>query len=519
MKKSYLMAVDMGVSFVKVGIYDTRAKCMHSVSEKVPNTQPKAGVFMQKADDYLQIVLNLIKRCVQGSSILGKHIECIGFSAAMGGAMGIDRDFNVAADWSIVSDQRFNPYVFEMLDKEKRLLIGKSGTNFPVYGAKILWWKHKFPQLHKKVFKYIFLCAYIAGKLANIDAQDAFIDRSHLQWTALADISAGSFSEELCQSFKIDQKLLPRVVDSYQIIGKLDKKMAALCALKEGIPLIAGAGDKPAGTVGAGLLSKGLLIDESASFAALSLCTDKFVPDQKCHTLETLMSPIRGLYLPSIFINGSGITHQWFKDTFCREEEKAAQKRSIPVFKMLDQQAEKINPGSDKLLAIGLLAGRGYPFDPNIKGMWINYDWSHNKAHFWRSLLESFAYEYASALKIMKENYPDIRFDEIRVIGGAARSDLWNQIKCDVSGIPYVRLNRDDLTLLGDAILAGHAVGIYPDLKKISSSFFEKVKRYEPDEAKHAYYKKFVNVYEDLFGKIRGIYTELKKIPFYDKDR
>ena len=46
-------------------------------------------------------------------------------------------------------------------------------------------------------------------------------------------------------------------------------------------------------------------------------------------------------------------------------------------------------------IAIGLLGGRSYPSDPSIRGMWLGHSWFHRKEHFYRALLESFAYEYA----------------------------------------------------------------------------------------------------------------------------
>ena len=95
--------------------------------------------------------------------------------------------------------------------------------------------------------------------------------------------------------------------------------------------------------------------------------------------------------------------------------------------------------------------------------MWLGQSWFHRKEHFYRALLESLAYEYATALDVMRENYPEVSFDEIRVIGGGARSDLWNQIKADVMGIRYVRLARDDYAMLGDILLAGSVVGIFAD--------------------------------------------------------
>ena len=72
--------------------------------------------------------------------------------------------------------------------------------------------------------------------------------------------------------------MLPRIVDSNTVVARLSEEAADACGLRQGTPLVAGAGDKPAGAFGAGLVSPGLLIDESASFGALSLCVDNTSP-------------------------------------------------------------------------------------------------------------------------------------------------------------------------------------------------------------------------------------------------
>lgn len=512
-EKKTLMAVDMGVSFIKVGIYDLVGKCISLSIEKVPGEYPSPGVFIQKADQYLKLVLKAIKESILKFTPGTPDIQAICFSAAMGGALGVDENWDITADWSIISDTRFNSYALEMLNKSSIDLLKLSGTNFPVFAAKLLWWKKEFEQTYKKTKKFLFLSGYIAGKMGDIKAEDAFVDKSHLQWTALADLRKGIWSEDLCSEFGIDKNLLPNIVNSHYIIGKIDKSIATQCGLKDGVPIVAGAGDKPAGTIGAGLASNGLLIDESASFASLSLCIDKYVPDIKNRTLENSISPIEGFFLPNIFINGSGITNDWFLQIFCDDEKRIAKTENVNPFTILDKKAIKIKPGSEKLLSIGHLGGRGCPFDPNIRGMWINYSWVHKKEHFWRSLLESFAYEFANAINIMKKNYHGINLNEIRVIGGASKSDVWNQIKSDVIGIPYVRLDRDDVTLLGDVLIAGYGIGIYDNLKEVSQEFIKKTKRYTPNDVNHKYYKKITKFYIGVFDQIRKIYKDLKDIP------
>ncbi|MCP4400775.1 MAG: xylulose kinase [bacterium] len=515
MKDSYLIGVDIGVSFVKVAIYDTEGNCKTTITKSSPAEYPKPGMFIQTGDDFLRIVLDALKESVEQSGIQPSVVEAIAFSGQMGGAIGVDKDWNALTTWSNPMDTRYTPYVTHMQARAQEQILRLSGTNFPFFAPKLLWWKNEYSDIYKKVSKFMILCGFIIGKMSDIPIEDAFVDRTYLQMTGIADIRHNQWSGDLCDEFGIAQEKLPTIVDSHRIVGKLSKQAARECGLQDGIPLVAGAGDKPAGSLGAGMVTPGLLVDESASFAALSLCVDRYVPDLTHKTLENIPSPIPGHYFPSFFIFGSGATHAWFKDVFGEEEKRIAVESGTSAYAILDEKAKHVPPGSEKLFALGLLGGRGYPSDPDIRGMWLGHTWSHKKEHFYRSLLESFAYEYAYVFNVMKKTYPDLSLDEVRVIGGGSRSDLWNQIKSDVVGLPYVKLNRDDFALLGDVLIAGHAVGIYADLQETAKKFAVKTRRYVPNEKNHTYYTQYVEFYEHIFDRVRDIYLDLKNFPSF----
>lgn len=510
MKKSHILAVDLGVSFVKVGMYDTSGNCIQLKKDKSPAEYPEPQVFVQSGDEYFQIVTRLIKSLMDDPHIQATDIEAIVFSGAMGGALGIDNEWNAVTQWSTIIDNRSCNYAVDMMKRAGDEIRILSGTNFPSYSPKILWWKSEYPNIYKRVEKFIFLNGFIAGKMGNLTAEHAYVDRTYLQMTGIADILNNRWSDTLCYQFGIDKNKLPNIVSSNTIIGKICKTVAQYCGLIDGIPIIAGAGDKPAGYIGAGIATPGLLIDEAASFAAFSLCTDRYVPDRNHRTLENIPSPLFGQYYPTIYLIGSGTTNTWFKNTFGDEEKRIAAETGKSEFDILDEKAKNLSTGSDGLLAIGLLGGRVTPCDPDIKGMWIGFSWNHKKEHFYRSLLESFAYEYAHSLNVMKENYPDLKFHEVRVIGGGARSDLWNQIKSDVLGLPYKKLDRDDFTLLGDVLIAGNAIGIYEDLAEVAQNFAKRGKTYYPNKDNHFHYQKFIRVYGNIFNQVRDIFLNLK---------
>jgi xylulokinase len=512
MPEEHLIGVDIGVSFIKVGVYDTDGSCKANVTKPNPGHYPEQDIFIQSSEEMVEIIISSLKEAVEKSGIKSSTVAAIGFSGAMGGLMGVDKNLEPVAEWSIVSDMRYNRYASEFLLKAERKIMELSGSNFAVFGPKILWWKNDYPAIYSRVIKFMGICGFVICRLGRVPAENAVIDKTVTIFSGISDLKKACWSEELCKEFGIDINLLPKIVEPATIAGYLSKDAAEMCGLLQGIPLIAGAGDKAAGNLGAGLVSPGQLIDEAATFGAFSVCTDRYVPDVSNKTLGNLPSPITGLYTPGAYLNSSGATSAWFADVFATEEKKESQQKNLSVFKILDENASKIPAGSDGLFSISLLSGRLSPGDPDIKGLYIGHGLMHTKEHFYRAMLESFAYEYAFYLNAMKKNYPELKFDEVMVMGGGAKSDFYNQIKSDVLGIPYVRLARDDFALLGDILIAGNAVGIFKDLKQAAQKFSVKTKRYIPDEKNHSFYKKYTDFNAGIYDRVRGIYTDLKNM-------
>jgi xylulokinase len=518
MSDRHLVAIDVGVSFVKVGVYDAHGARKAVATRKAPVDQPAPGTFSQDADRLYDLARDALREAVAASAVSGKSVAAIAVSGAMGGALGVDEHWRPTTDWSIISDSRFMPHAIAMQEGAHPAILAQSGTNLPVFGAKTVWWRKEFPEAYARTAKFVVIGGYVAGKMGGIPISDAFVDRTYLNFTGIADLGRDQWSKEICGQFGIDRTRLPKIVASNAVIGELTPETAIECGLAAGTPIVAGAGDKAAGTLGAGLVRRGLVVDEAASFGALSLCTDRYVPDTRHRTLENLPSPVPGLFLPSVFLNGSGLTHAWFADTFGAEERREAAAAGGSAYDLLAAKAAAVPPGSEGLIALGLMGGRSYPSDPAIRGMWLGQSWFHRKEHFYRALLESIAYEYATVLAIMRENYPDVSFEEIRVIGGGARSDLWNQVKADVMGVRYVRLSRDDYTMLGDILLAGSAVGVFGDPAAEAARFAGSDRAYEPDAKKTAHYARYVDIYRGLFDRERELFESLQKIPPFGKE-
>lgn len=499
LKKSLLMAVDLGTSFIKCGVYDTSSRCIAEAIEPVKDERPGPGIFIQRGEELFSSVLSCMKQACGQAEDTGKAIEAIAFTGQMSGFMGVDKNWNDITTWSCSLDSRYMPYAKKQMELYKDEFLKTGGTNFPQMAPKYVWFKTEFPEESEKIAKYLMISGYVIGKLGKLDIDQAVMDTSYASWTGLADMNNGTWSEEICGAIGLDQKFLPQMVSSDYICGRLSDEYARQIGLKAGIPLVAGAGDKVAGCLGAAIVEPGDSVFEASSYGEISCCVEEYRPDMEERRLDVLAAAIPGLYYATHFVAGSGITLDWAVNTFAKYPEESLKE----AFARMDRMAADIPPGCSGLMSVGLLGGSSMPLDGNLKGIFMGFDWSHNVGHFYRSLLESFSCDFALALERVRKLYPEYRWDHMKMTGGGAKSQLWPQICADVTGTVHATLDRNDVSMWGASILAGHAVGIFPDMKETAKYFVKDRKCFEVEYRMKEVYEKEKRIYEE-YMKIMG---------------
>lgn len=506
MSNNLIMAIDLGTSFIKAGLYDTETGMNVAVAkEPVHAYKPSAGVFIQKGEELLGSVVQCIKKVANSIGDRKEDIQAIAFTGQMSGFMGVDKDWNDITTWSCSLDTRYMPYLKKQLAilGDEFLKIG--GTNLPQMAPKYEWFKNEFPEENAKIIKYLMISGYVIGKLGDIPIEDASIDRTYIEWTGLADVQRDRWSSKICDTIGLNQKYLPKIVTSNTICAHLNEKMAKELGLPSGIPLVSGAGDKAAGCLGAAILKPGDAIFEAASYGEISCCVPEYRPDMEKRGYDVIPAAIPGLFYVTKFIPGSGIILDWFIDTFVKETSTSTGE----AFAAIEEEMKNIPAGCEGLMAIGLLNGSSMPFDESLKGTWMGATLNHTKAHFYKALMESLTYDFDLSLKRVETMYPDFEFDEVKMIGGGAKSSIWPQMCADIERKKYSVLDRDDVAMWGVVIAAGNAVGIYKDMGEIALNHVKVVKQFSPDLQKSEEYDRYVHQYRENIRRFHKFYTEL----------
>jgi xylulokinase len=364
------------------------------------------------------------------------------------------------------------------------------------HGPKMLWWKNEQPDVYRRTAKFVMPGTYVAGKIADLKADQAFMDRTYIHFSGFSDAQAGIWSRELCDRFGLDMDKLPKIVDPCDLVGEVSEHAAAEFGLAPGTLIAAGAGDTAANALGAGIVRSGMLFDVAGTASVLAGCTDQFVADTKNRALLTMHSAITGLWHPLAYIGGGGLALRWYRDQFFNMSQGESLPASENLYSRMISGVETIAPGSDGLFFSPHLGGRICPSSPNMRGAWVGVSWSHTQPHFARAILESVAYEYAYYLKILKELLPDLQVVEARAVGGGARSEVWNQIKADVLNVPYQKLQANEFGTWGAAMIAGKAAGLINDLAShAGQTAIPNGKPASPSQTNHEFYRPLVEKY------------------------
>jgi len=174
-------------------------------------------------------------------------------------------------------------------------------------------------------------------------------------------------------------------------------------------------------------------------------------------------------------------------------------------YKELDEEASKISPGCDGLVALETFQGSRTPVtDPTQRGALLGLSLSHTRAHIWRAFMESVCFGSRACLEgLVKAGH---RCDEIVIAGGITRSDLWLQMHADVMGKPVIVCEFTDAPLMGCAILASVNAGVHKSVEQAVNHMVRKEKCIIPSkEASKTYDKLYTHIYSELGAATRPV--------------
>lgn len=506
---AYLLGIDIGTSGTKTVLFDEKGSTIASDTQEYPLYQLQNGWAEQDPEDWWKATYTSIRNVLKKSGVKPAEIKGVGLTGQMHGLVLLDSDNKVLRKSIIWCDQRSSlecEQITSIIGAERLVQITANPALTGFTASKIKWVMNNEPEIYARAKKILLPKDYIRFCLTGEFATEVS-DASGMQ---LLDVPNRKWSDEVLSKLGIDRSMLGTVYESQEITGVISRQASEITGLAEGTPVVGGAGDQAAGAVGNGIVKPGIISSTIGTSGVVFAYSDKVKIDPRgrvhtfCHAIPNTWH-IMGV------TQGAGLSFQWFRNNFCREEMASSDLLDVSPYKLMEDAAEKADIGAGGLIYLPYLMGERTPhLDPDCRGVFFGISAKHTKREFLRAIMEGVAYSLRNCLDIIREM--NVEIQEVRASGGGGKSRLWRQIQADLFGLPVCTINSSEGPAFGAALLAGVGTGIYSSVAEACDQTISVVEKQDYSPANHKKYEEFYNLYNSIYQSLKNDFKVLAKL-------
>ena len=485
-REQAILAIDLGTSEAKAGLITREGRLIGSARAGYPlEVDATAGRAEQDPDEWWRAIGQVTHDLADRGLADVAAVCCVGQGPTMVPVDDSGRANHAAITWM---DTRSAADAAPL----------EAATGLTGWGLGILpaarWLEREVPAAAEQTHWYLNAWEWAAFRMTGVAAAS----RSFGQ--LLPDPS------EAATAGLAADRLAP-VVDAGSVVGRLTAEAATQLGLAVGTPVVAGTVDSFASFHGAGLIDAGGAVDTGGTSGGLAVYWHEAI---RAEGVWVAAAPLPGRWLLGGAMTATGKALDWLAEAMVGGAPVG--ELSLQGPEALIVEAAAVPAGADGLVFLPYLAGERSPiWEPQARGAFVGLTLAHGRAHLARAVLEAAAFALRHVATPIVDAGVTIR--ELRVTGGTARTDTWNQIKADVLVLPVAVPEIRESSLLGAAILAATGIGWRPD---VPSGIREMVRidhRLEPNPANRAAYDAAFEAYVALWPAIAPIVHRMRRVP------
>jgi xylulokinase len=512
MARQYVAGMDIGTTGAKAAIFGIDGRLVASAYTEYGCVYPKPNWVEQDVQLIVGGAIDCCRRAVAESGLDPADIAAVSFSAQRCCSIFLDARGGLVRPMISWQDNRAHEEVAEIEAKitaEEFYDITGMPLNTTWMVSKLMWVRNHEPASWEKVAKVVQLQDYA---LKEMGAEDWLEDVSDAGFFGLWDPYAFDWSDRLLGLLRIPRSIFPTPAASGSRAGVVSAAAAERSGLKQGTPLCVGAGDQNSAAVGAGIVHKGFLSVSLGTGGLAAAYLD--VPFRDPHRKAMVDNhAVYGKWQLEGLQAGAAGVFRWFRDEIAALEKHEAAGSGKDVYAVLNEMIESTPPGAKGLVLLPYLASATTPrWNPHARGTILGLTFAHDRACLARCFMEGITMEVRDMINSMLR--AGIPIDNVRILGGATKSAVWNQIQSDVYNRPVETLKMTDAALMGSAIFAAVGIKAFSDIPEGTQRMVKVDATYTPNAERAKLYDEIFQVYcgayEALEGK--GIFGALARL-------
>ena len=479
------IGIDLGTSAVKLLLMDENGKICKIVSREYPLYFPHPGWSEQNPEDWFAQSMEGIRELTADCD--KSQVQGISFGGQMHGLVALDDQDQVirpAILWNDGRTGKQTDYLNQVIGKDK---LSEYTANIAFAGftaPKILWMKENEPENFARICKIMLPKDFLAYKLSGSFCTE-YSDASGM---LLLDVEHKCWSEEMLEICGITEEQLPKLYESWEVVGTLKKEIAEDLGLPESVKVIAGAGDNAAAAVGTATVGDGGCNISLGTSGTLFISSKKFGVDEN-NALHSFAHADGNYHLMGCMLSAASC-NKWWMDEILKT--KAYQEEQAGITKL----------GENRVFYLPYLMGERSPHnDPDARAAFIGMSMDTTREDMTQAVLEGVAFGLRDSLEVARSI--GVSPERTKICGGGAKSPLWRKIIANVMNMKVDIIESEEGPGYGAAILAAVGCGVFSSVEEAAKKLVKVVATEEPDPELTA-------KYEERYQKFRKLYPALK---------
>lgn len=489
----YWIGIDLGTSAMKLLLVNETGEIVKSASRDYPLLFPKPGWSEQEPERWWDALVSGMKELLCG--IDASQIDGIGVGGQMHGLVALDENDRVIRPAILWNDGRTAEETDWLNTEIGRGKLSAYTGNIAFAGftaPKLLWMQKHEPEHFARIDKIMLPKDYLNYRLTGVHACD-YSDASGM---LLLDVKNRRWSEKMLEICGVEERQLPKLFESSDVIGTLLPEAAKRLGLSESVRVVAGAGDNAAAAVGTGTVSDGACNISLGTSGTIFISSDRFGVDPN-NALHAFAHANGAYHLMGCILSAASC-NKWFCEQILQTADYAAEQAGI---------AERLGDG--RVFFLPYLMGERSPInDVNARGAFIGLSMDTTRDELVQAVLEGVAFAIRDCFEVAKSI--GVRIERSKLCGGGAKSPVWQAILANVLNIPLELPQTEQGPGYGAAMLAMVGVGLYPDVKTCADALAHLKETVLPDAAIAAKYEEKYRLFRQLYPSLKSFYKECK---------
>lgn len=455
-----VLAIDQGTTGTTVMVIDAGGKIRARAYGEIRQYYPRPGWVEHDPEEIYKSAVRLSKQALRACRIPIADIGAIGITNQRETFVVWERNNGRPIHRAIVWQCRRSAELCERLREHEDEVTRRTGLLIDPYfsGTKLKWLLDQRSELRRRAARGELCFGTIDTWLTyKLSRGTAFVtDFTNASRTMLFNLERMAWDEAMLEMLGVPAEMLPKAMTSR---GPLAETAAGTIA-QRAIPIGAVIGDQQSALYGQGAVAAGDAKSTYGTGAFLLMHTGGNRSESRNRMLTTAALGPEGepayALEGSVFIAGAAI--QWLRDGLGLigkpSQSEAVARRS----------KDRSHP-----YVVPAFVGLGAPYwDAGARGAILGITRGTTGADVVRAALDGIAYQVMEVLLAM-ETDTGRRLSELRVDGGAATNDYLMQFQADIMDRPVRRPRMAETTVLGAAMLAGLATGVWRSPKELAA--------------------------------------------------